>query len=168
MSAGFGCVNGLFVRSVGFDFGALKRAQIANFFDVFGFFDGIVGDFDFIDGADFLDFALFVLFLVVFVECSAADDCVSGSVRLDFILLRFDDARSESSDFVFAQRRFGRSFFPCAAVFELMSFFAIRRRRGRALKRAFGCFRSGLGFGARAGKKPAWESGGTTRRVRVL
>jgi hypothetical protein len=132
-AASLGRVDSLFVRSVGFDFCALERAEIASFLGSFGFFGGLVGDFDFVDGVFFL--AFFVLFFfIVFVECSAANDRICGSVRLHFILLRFDDAGSESSDFVFAQRRFGRSFFARLAVFEFVSLFAVRRRGGRAFE----------------------------------
>jgi hypothetical protein len=55
-------------------------------------------------------------------------------MRLHFILLRFDDAGSESSDFVFAQRRFGSSFVACFAAFELVSFFAVGSRGSRAFE----------------------------------
>ena len=90
--AGFGRVNSLFMRSFGFDFGALERAESANFFDGFCFLSSVVGNLNLIDDVDLFRFLFFVLFLVVFVECSAADNCISGSVRLNFVLLRFDDA----------------------------------------------------------------------------
>ena len=127
-------MDSFFVRGVGFDFSALERAESASLFDVFGFFNGLVGDFDFVDGVFFSAFFVFVLFLVVFVECSAASDSVGRSMRLHFILLRFDDAGSESSDFVFAQRRFGSSFVACFAAFELVSFFAVGSRGSRAFE----------------------------------
>ncbi len=62
-----------------------------NFFGGFSFFRGIVGDFDFVDDVDFFNLP-FVLFLVVFVECSATDYGVGRCVSLNFILLGFDDA----------------------------------------------------------------------------
>jgi hypothetical protein len=132
VSAGFGGVS-LFVCCFGFDLSALERAEVANFFDGFGLFGGVVGNFDFIDDVDLFSFFLFVLFLVV-VECSAANDCVGRSMRLNFVLLRIDNARSESIDFVVAQRGFRRTFVTRVAAFELVRFLAVRSCGGRAFE----------------------------------
>lgn len=131
----FGGVNRFFVRGFGFDVRAFHRAQRVNFFDGLGFVDALVGDFDFIDGANLLAF-FFVLFLfVVFIECCATNDGVCRSVRLNFVLLGFDDAGSESGNFVLAQRSFGSAFFLRLGVFEFVSFFTIWRRGDRTLER---------------------------------
>jgi hypothetical protein len=128
VSAGFGGMNRFLVRGVGFDVGAFLRAQRVNFFDCLGFFHGIVGNFDFIDGVNFLGLFLFVLFFVVFfIERRAANDGVGRSVRLNLILLRFDDAGGESSDFVIAQRRFRSALFARVGALEFVSLFAIWR-----------------------------------------
>lgn len=128
--ATFGGLDGFVMSGIGFDVGAFGRAQRANFFGGFGFFRGIVGDFDFVDNVDFFNF-LFVL-IVVFVECSTADNGVRGSVSLHLILFRFDDAGGKRGDFVFAQRGFGRGFVAIAFVCRR----AIFGRRGRVLNRA--------------------------------
>jgi hypothetical protein len=167
VSTRFGGVS-LFVSRFGFDFSALERAEVANFFYRFGLFGSVVGNFDLIDDVDLVHlflFFLFVLFLVVIVECSTANDRVGRSMRLHFILFRIDDAGSESIDFVFAQRGFGRSLVTRIAAFELVSFLAVRGCRCWALERAFGSLGSGLGFGARTGEQPAWKAGRTARRV---
>lgn len=133
VSAGFGGVS-LFVCRFGFDFSALERAEVANLFDGFGLFGSVIGNFDFIDDVDLVYFILFVLFLIVIVERSAANDRVGRGVRLNFVLLRIDDARSESIDFVVAQRGFRRTFVTRVAAFELVRFLAVRSCGGRAFE----------------------------------
>jgi hypothetical protein len=134
VSSGFGGVNRFFVGGIGFDVGTFLRAQRTNFFGGLGFFHGIVGNFNFIDGVNFLDLFLFVLFFVVFfIECGAANDGVGRSVRLNFVLLRFDDARGESGDVIIAQRRFRCALFTRVVALEFVSLFAIWRRGVRIL-----------------------------------
>ena len=149
VGAGFDGVNRFFVRGFGFDVGTFLRAQSANFFDGFDFFHSVVGDFDFIDGVDILAFlfVLFLIFFVVFIERGATNDGVGGSVRLNFVLLRFDDARGESGYFFIAEGRFGSAFFMRFGVVELVSFFAIRRGGDWALERCLAGFRCAFGFG---------------------
>jgi hypothetical protein len=138
LSAGFDGVNRLFVRGFGFDVGAFLRAQRVNFFGGLGFFGRVVGNFNFIDDVNFLDFFLIVFFVVIFIECRATNDGVGGSVRLNFILLGFDDARCEGGDFVVAERGLGRSFISSvvAIVFQFVSGSAILRSSDRAFVRA--------------------------------
>jgi hypothetical protein len=125
----FDGLDGFVMSGFGFDVGAFLRAQGANFFDGFGFFRGIVGDFDFVDNVDFFDF-LFVLF----VECGTADNGVRGSVSLHFILFCFDDAGGERRDFFIAQRGFRGDF--VAITIEFVSRCAIFGRRGRIFGQA--------------------------------
>ena len=167
VSAGFGGVNRFFVCGLGFDLSALGRAETTNFLDGFGFLDSVVGNLDFIDGASLFNFLLFV-FLVVFVERRAANDCIGRGMRLNFVLLRVDDAGSESGDFVVAQRGFGRDFITSISEFQLVSFFAVRRRGDWAFDRAFRGFGIDLSFGARTGEQPAWQAGRASWRVRRL
>ncbi len=69
----------LFVRSIGFDVGAFGWAQRSDFFGDLGLFDAFVGNFDFVDDANFLRFvgAFFFAFLILFFfERGAANDGV--------------------------------------------------------------------------------------------
>lgn len=132
MCATFDSLDGLVMSGFGFDVGALLRTQRSNFLDGFGFFDGVVGDFDFVDDVDFFNFLFVVLF--VLIECRTADDGVRGCVSLHFILFCVDDARCERCDFIIAQRGFGSDF--VAITFEFVSRCAIFGRRGRIFGRA--------------------------------
>jgi hypothetical protein len=124
MRAAFGGLDGFVMSGIGFDVGAFGRAQRANLFGGFGFFHGIIGDFDLVDSVDFFSFLLVLLFVFFFVfECSTADNGIRGRVSLHFILFCFDDAGGERSDFFIAQRGFGGDFVASigAITFEFVS-----------------------------------------------
>ena len=123
VNAGFSGLDRFVVRGVGFDVGAFLRTERVDFFDSSGFFGAFVGNFDFVDSANFLGF--FFVVLVVFLECGATNDGVGGSVCLNFVLFRVDDAGSESVDFVVTECRFRGDFVAVAGVFELVSGSAI-------------------------------------------
>jgi hypothetical protein len=182
----FGVSVRVFVRSVGFRFGTLGSGAglhgvraFERLFVRLNFVSRLFDVFFFTSQGDRVLFRLFVFFAVNFLlylfENRATCYSISRGAFLRFFVLRFRKLRRERSNLIFVEVHvathggFGLSRQRSSRQFERSDHFDGGGRVGCCLRRLYaigdtllGGFRSALGFRARIGEQPPWQTAGET------